>query len=57
LEIRRVEQVLQGMGWRRVPVLVVGEATGKVGRRVNTVQKCVHMYVNAKILPMEVLQQ
>jgi hypothetical protein len=26
---------------------------GKGGRRVNTVQKCVHMYVNAKMIPFK----
>jgi hypothetical protein len=26
---------------------------GKGGRRVNTVQKCVYMYVNAKMIPVE----
>jgi hypothetical protein len=39
---QRVEQVLQGGGlgtsWGR-------EVAGKEGRRVNMVQKCVHMYV------------
>jgi hypothetical protein len=24
-------------------------------RRVNTVQKCVHMYVNAKMIPVETI--
>jgi hypothetical protein len=27
-----------------------GEVAGKGGRRVNTAQKCVHMYVNAKTI-------
>jgi hypothetical protein len=30
-----------------------GEITGKGGRWMNTVQKCIHMYVNAKKIPVE----
>jgi hypothetical protein len=37
---RMTEQVLPWWGWGLVSML--GEMTGKVGRRVNTVQK--HMY-------------
>jgi hypothetical protein len=28
---------------------------GKRGRKVNTVQKCVHIYVNAKMIPIETI--
>jgi hypothetical protein len=28
---------------------------GEVGRRVNLVIKCVHMYVNAKLMPIEII--
>jgi hypothetical protein len=36
-------QILQGMRGTELPVLVVGEATRKGGRRMNTVQKmCTH---------------
>jgi hypothetical protein len=28
---------------------------GKGGRRVNIVQKCVHIYVNAKMIPVETI--
>jgi hypothetical protein len=31
------------------------EVLGKGGRRVNTVQKCVHMYVNGKMIPVETI--
>jgi hypothetical protein len=29
------------------------EVVGKGSRRINMVQKCVHMYVNVKIIPAE----
>jgi hypothetical protein len=29
---------------------------GKEGRRVNMMQKCVHMNVNAKMIPVETIQ-
>jgi hypothetical protein len=32
-----------------------GEVVGKGGWMVNTVQKCVHMYVNAKLIPVETI--
>jgi hypothetical protein len=32
-----------------------GEVAGKGGRRVNMAQKCVHMYVNAKMIPVETI--
>jgi hypothetical protein len=32
-----------------------GEVTGKGGRRINKVQKCVHMYVKAKMIPVETI--
>jgi hypothetical protein len=32
-----------------------GEVAGKRGRKVNTVQKCVHIYVNAKMIPIETI--
>jgi hypothetical protein len=32
-----------------------GEVAGKRGRRVNTVQKMLHMYVNAKMIPVEIV--
>jgi hypothetical protein len=34
-----------------------GEVTGKRGRRVNTMQKCVHMYVNATMIPVEYIPE
>jgi hypothetical protein len=34
-----------------------GEVMGKGGRKVNTVQKCVHMYVNAKIILVQTIQR
>jgi hypothetical protein len=36
--------------WGRAGTSEMGEEAGKGGRRVNTVQKCVHMYVNAKMI-------
>jgi hypothetical protein len=39
-------------GGRLVPV-GGGRWRGKEGRRVNMVQKCVHMYVNTKMIPVE----
>jgi hypothetical protein len=32
-----------------------GEVEGKGGRKVNIVQKCVHMYVNAKMIAVETI--
>jgi hypothetical protein len=34
-----------------------GKVLGKGGRRLNMVQKCAHMYVNAKIIPVETTQE
>jgi predicted RNA-binding protein YlqC (UPF0109 family) len=34
-----------------------GEMVGKGGRRMNAVQKCVYMYVNAKMLSIELFQE
>jgi hypothetical protein len=34
---------------------VGGEVVVKGGRRVDMVQKCVHMYVNAKMIPVETI--
>jgi hypothetical protein len=31
----------------------VGGGVGEKGRRVNALQKCVHLYVNAKMIPVE----
>jgi hypothetical protein len=31
------------------------EVAGKGCRRVNIVQKCAHMYVNAKMMPIETI--
>jgi thiosulfate reductase cytochrome b subunit len=31
------------------------EVVGKVGRRVNTVQKCVYMYIIAIMIPVETI--
>jgi hypothetical protein len=28
---------------------------GKGGRRVNTVQKCIHMHINAEMIPVETI--
>jgi hypothetical protein len=53
LENRRVKQVLPSReGWH-----LWEEGGGRErGRRVNTVQKiCVHMYVNAKMIPVETI--
>jgi hypothetical protein len=47
LENRRAEQVLGR--WSQWD----GKVLGKGGRRVNVIQKCVHMYVNAKMIPTE----
>jgi hypothetical protein len=51
LENRRAEQVLpsgeeDGTG---------GDGKRKGGKRVNTVQKCVHVYVNAKMITFETI--
>jgi hypothetical protein len=32
-----------------------GEVARKGGRRVNTMQKCVHVFVNAKMIPVETI--
>jgi hypothetical protein len=32
-----------------------GEVVGKGSRKVNMVQNCVHMHVNAKIIPVETI--
>jgi hypothetical protein len=37
------------LGWHQWK----GEVARKGSRRVNTVQKCVHMYINAKMIPVE----
>jgi hypothetical protein len=46
LENRRVEQVFPGG-----VVPVEGRSGGKRVRRLNVVQKCVHMYINGNIIP------
>jgi hypothetical protein len=33
----------------------MGEVVGKCGRKVYIVQKCVPMYVNAKMIPIETI--
>jgi hypothetical protein len=36
-------------------VLLAGEMAEKGGSRVNMVQKCVHMYVDVKMIPVETI--
>jgi hypothetical protein len=48
LENRRAEHVL---GWTGTSGQ--REVLRKEGRRVNMVQNCLHMYINAKMIPVE----
>jgi hypothetical protein len=41
------------LAWGRGGTSGKGELLRKGGRRVNTVQKCVHLYVNEKMIPAE----
>jgi hypothetical protein len=50
-ENRKAEQVLSG----ELGTSGVGEEVGKVCRRVNIAQYCVHMYANGKMIPIEII--
>jgi hypothetical protein len=49
---KRVKQILNG-GREAVVTSERGEVRGKGDRKVITVQNCVHMYVNAKMIPVK----